>query len=143
MHRAKNNVDHSSSFTTPGSFDIFEVSKHTKSLFELSIDNHVKQKCTDDSDSITLSLREHISVYANINNEEEGYEKLHSKHNEALLESKTLLQRRTTLRHVGTNSVIVDILGESQTFVKLVIQLHYNGLGLIFSGFLDDLVFRT
>lgn len=92
MHRAQQDVDESTSFTSFSSLHELKVSQDGKGLLDFSVNDHVQKQRTNDSDGVGLLSWWLILINTNIDQEEDGYENLYSKHNEALLKSETLLE---------------------------------------------------
>lgn len=58
-------------------------------------------------------------VRLKLNQEEQWNKYLDTKHNEALLQRKTLLEWGTALGHIGTDGVVVHIVGELELLVLI------------------------
>ena len=91
MEEAENDIDKSTSFATFRSFDVFEISQDWQSLFDLSVDDHVKELSANQSDGSWSQLRLGEIIESKLSQEEQRYQELHSEYDKALLQSKTLL----------------------------------------------------
>jgi hypothetical protein len=62
-------------------------------LFDLTVDDHVKELPTNQSDGSRSQLRLGEIIESKLSQKEEWYQELHGEYNEALLQSETLLER--------------------------------------------------
>jgi len=92
-------------------------------LFNLTVNNHMEQKRTDESDSCRIIQGLLKLVRLKLNQEEQWDKNLDTEHNKALLQGEALLEWRTALGHIGTDGVVVHIVGELELLVLIEVQL--------------------
>jgi len=109
LHRAQENVDEPSPLSSLGCLNKLKVSEDAQGLLHLTVDDHMQKKRANNPNSIGLGLGRLVPADSNINQEEDSHQNLDSKHNEALLKGKSLLEWGTALRHVGADGIVVHI----------------------------------